>query len=75
MQGSTQLPRPCCATLLGQVSVIQQLRARGASLIVVCNDGDEEVEELLAADPRCFAIPVPKVGACFLALAARFARC
>lgn len=46
------------------LSVIQQLRARGASLIVVCNDSDEELGELLAADCRCFAIPVPKVSDC-----------
>ena len=44
------------------MSVIQQLRARGASLIVVCNDGDEEVEELLAPDSRCFTIPVPQAS-------------
>ena len=41
------------------LSVIQQLRARGAGLIVVCNSGDAEVEALCS--DRCFLIPVPQV--------------
>lgn len=39
-------------------SVIQQLRARGANLIVVCNEGDAEVEDICAGD-HCSLIRVP----------------
>ena len=33
-------------------SVVQQLRARGARLTVVCNEGDEAMEELCRAAPE-----------------------
>ena len=43
--------------------MIQQLLARGARLIVVCNEGDEEVAELCATE-RCTLIRVPHVADC-----------
>lgn len=45
------------------LSVIQQLLARGANLLVVCNQGDEEMEEL-ASTKKCSLIRVPQVVDC-----------
>ena len=42
--------------------MIQQLRARGAQLIVLCNTGDDEVAE--AAGPRSELICVPRTAEC-----------
>ena len=41
------------------MSVIQQLRARGARLIVVCTAGDEDVRAIVS--PRCTLVEVPHV--------------
>ncbi|KAL4421718.1 hypothetical protein ABPG77_002334 [Micractinium sp. CCAP 211/92] len=50
---------------LKMLSVIQQLLARGARLLVVCNQGDEDVEELCGSpDRRCSLIRVPQVVDC-----------
>lgn len=50
---------------LKMLSVIQQLLARGARLLVVCNRGDRDLEELCASpDGRCSLIRVPQVVDC-----------
>ncbi|KAL4452541.1 hypothetical protein ABPG75_008203 [Micractinium tetrahymenae] len=47
------------------LSVIQQLLARGANLLVVCNEGDDDLEELCGSpDKRCSLIRVPQVVDC-----------
>ena len=45
------------------LSVIQQLLARSARLLVVCNEGDAEVAELCHEGNRCALIRVPRVRA------------
>ena len=39
-------------------SVIQQLRARGAYLIVVCNEGDTDVEEICQGHASLVKVPL-----------------
>ena len=41
------------------LSVIQQLRARGARLIVVCTEGDDDVRSIVS--PHCTLVEVPHV--------------
>ena len=41
------------------LSVIQQLRARGARLIVVCTEGDDDVRSIVS--PQCTLVEVPFV--------------
>ncbi|KAK9805778.1 hypothetical protein WJX73_008652 [Symbiochloris irregularis] len=43
-------------------SVIQQLRARHARLIVLCNPGDPDLETLMS--PKCRLIHVPRLADC-----------
>jgi len=45
---------------LKMLSVIQQLLARGAQLLVVCTEGDADMEEL-CGNERCSLIRVPEV--------------
>ena len=47
-------------TYVKQQSVIQQLRARKAQLIIICNEDDDEMEEY----PGCRYIRVPRVADC-----------
>ena len=41
-------------------SVIQQLLARGARLIILCNAGDQELAQICAASPACRLIQAPQ---------------
>lgn len=44
-------------------SIIQQLRARGARLIILCNEGDDSIAHLCKEMPeRCQLIEVSVVG-------------
>jgi glucosamine--fructose-6-phosphate aminotransferase (isomerizing) len=46
-------------------SILQQLRARHARLIIVCNESDDSIEELCAAAPeQCQLIQVPQAEDC-----------
>ncbi|KAL3156749.1 hypothetical protein ABBQ38_001024 [Trebouxia sp. C0009 RCD-2024] len=47
-------------------SVIQQLRARNARLIVLCNEGDNSIASLCS--PKCRLIQVPEVDECVQAI-------
>lgn len=47
-------------------SVIQQLRARSARLIVLCNEGDDAIADLCS--PNCRLIQVPEVDECVQAI-------
>ena len=40
-------------------SVIQQLLARGARLIILCNTGDRDLAQICAASPACRLIQAP----------------
>lgn len=42
------------------LSVLQQLRARGAQLIVLCNEGDADMEDLCGKGCRLIQVRAPK---------------
>ena len=44
------------------LSVLQQLRARGAQLIVLCNEGDADMEDLCGKGCRLIQVRAPKAG-------------